>query len=198
MAESDVLVPVEWAALLRGGGAVRVGTDDIRDADLESWAGATDRVLMILDTQDCATESELLAAFGDSFGLDEDDECEWDQIDDLLADHDVSPASGLVIVWTGWDGLDDDPEHVLPVAVDALTTAASTWADEGRPWAVLMAGDGPSWDLPWAGAGVAPWEDSDEVDDLDDDDDEWADEEEISDESYSYDDPDPADQLSNW
>lgn len=198
MAETDALVPTDWVELLRSGGAVRVGGDDVREADLEAWAATTDRVLMVLDTQDCATEADLCATFGDTFGRDEDDECEWDQVDELLADHDVAPASGLVIVWTGWDGLDDDPEHVLPVAVDALTTAAATWADEGRPWALLMAGDGPSWDLPWAGSGPAPWEDSESADEVDDGEDDWVDPEEITDDSYSFDDADAADRMSNW
>lgn len=199
MAESDALVPAQWAELLRGGGAARVGSDDVADADLDSWVAATDRALLVLDTQDCSTEAELLTAFGDTFGVDEDDaEGEWDQIDEYLADYDITPSSGLVIVWSGWDGLDDDPEHVIPVAVDALATAARTWADEGRPWAVLLVGDGPSWELPWAGAGPAPWEAED--DDLADDegDDEWGEEEEISDDSYTFDEADSADQMTNW
>ncbi len=173
MAETDVLVAVEWLPVLRAGGVVRTGEDDAAAADLEGWVAATDRELIVLDTQDCSTEHELLAAFGAAFGVGEDVDCEWDTIDDCLADRDVSPASGLVIVWTGWDGLDEDPEHVIPTAVDALATAAATWADEGRPWAVLLVGDGPSWDLPWAGAGPAPWEGAEDLaeEDWDDGDD---------------------------
>lgn len=194
MAQSDALVPVEWLAMLRGGGVARIGDDDIAAADLEAWAAAADRALIALDTQDCATEADLLAAFGSAFGAAEDEECEWDVIDDCLADHDVSPASGLVIVWTGWDGLDDDPEHVIPTAVDALATAAATWMDEGRPWAVLLSGDGPSWDLPWLGAGPAPWEGGDE--DLGDElGDEWQDEgPELPDAEYDVEEA----ELSNW
>jgi hypothetical protein len=94
-----------------------------------------------------------------------------------------------VIVWSGWDNLDDDPEHVIPVAIDALVTAARGWADEGRPWAVLMAGEGDSWELPWLGTGPAPWLSmSDEYgDDLALDDDSWGSDAEIADDSYSFD-----------
>ena len=203
MAESDALVPPEWTELLRGGGAARVADSDIRDADLEEWATTCDRRLLFLDTQDCTTERELLVAFGAAFELDEDDECEWDTIDECLADFDISPASGLVIVWTGWDNIDDDPEHVIPVAVDALVTAARSWADEGRPWALLMAGDGESWELSWLGTGPVPWESLDDSDDEDlaDDEDAWESEDEITDDSYTFDEDkvnQSDDQLSSW
>lgn len=200
MAEPDDLVPDGWAQLLRGGGGARVADADLRDVDLEAWAEATDRRLLLLDTQDCSTERDLLHAFADAFEVDEDDDdCEWDGIDDCLADFDVAPSSGLVIVWTGSDGLDDDPEHVIPIAVDALVTASRTWADEGRPWAILVSGEGASWDLPWIGSGEPPWE-SDLTDDFDEDDiEDDPDEDEISDESYEYEDADIAsDQLSSW
>lgn len=200
MAESDGLVPAEWVELLRGGGVARIGARDLRDAEIESWAAATDRSLLYLDTEDASTERELLAAFGEAFDLDEDAECEWDGIDECLGDYDISPTSGLVIVWSGWDGLDDDPDHVLPVAVDALQTAARAWADEGRPWAILMAGDGPSWELPWLGFGPAPWEaeSDDEFDDDDDDVGAWE-EDEIADAVLEADgESESSDQLSNW
>ena len=180
------MIPAEWDELLRAGGAARVGTEDVRDADLEAWAVATDRQLVTLDTQDCDTEPELLATFGATFDLDEDEDREWDRIDECLADYDVAPASGLVVVWTGWDGLDDDPDHVLPIAVDALVTAARTWADEGRPWAILVVGDGPSWDLPWHGVGPAPWDHDASDEELDDEelaDEELDDGDEIADDS---------------
>ncbi len=201
MAEPDGLVPAEWVELLRGGGAARVGAQDLRDADIESWVAATDRTLLSLDTEDSSTERELLAAFGEAFDLDEDAEPEWDGIDECLGDYDISPTSGLVIVWSGWDGLDDDPDHVLPVAVDALLTAARAWADEGRPWAILMVGDGPAWELPWLGAGPAPWEaeSDDELDDIADDDAGAWEEDEIADAVLEIDDEsESADQLSSW
>ncbi len=197
-------VPHEWIDTLRGGGVVRLGASDVADSDLESWAATTDRAVLTLDTQDCSTESELLATLGAVFGLDEDTDAEWDTIDDCLADYDVGPAGGLVIVWTGWDGLDEDAEDAMPTAVDAFATAAQTWTDEGRPWAVLVVGDGPSWQLPWLGAGPPPWEDDaadlDELGDAEDDDDEeWdTDDAEISDESYTFDEERAGDPVSPW
>ncbi len=193
-------VPNSWIDTLRGGGVVRLASSDVADADLEAWAATTDRTVMTLDTQDCSTERELLATVGATFDWDEDSDAEWDTIDDCLADYDVSPAAGLVIVWTGWDGLDEDEEEAMPTAVDAFATAAQTWADEGRPWAVLVVGDGPSWQLPWLGEGAPPWEDeSDEdLDDVDEDEDEqddeaWGDDEaEIVDDSYTFEDERPS------
>lgn len=191
--------PPSWIESMHGAGVARLGSEDIAGGGLDEWVRATGRVLLSLDTQDCSTEAELQATVAATFGLDEDVAPEWDALDDCLADYDVAPAAGLVIVWTGWDGLDEDAEDAMPTAVDAFATAAQTWVDEGRPWAVLVVGDGPSWQLPWLGEGTPPWED-DTDDDLDGPDaEEWdEDEEEISDDSYSFDDEPSGDRVTPW
>lgn len=165
MVDTDVLVPSQWVELLRGGGVARVAPTDVATADLEEWAAGTDRGVVMIDTQDCATERELILALAASFGF-ADDECDWDELDECLGDHDVAPAAGLIVVWSGWEGLHDDDEEAVATAVDALATAAQTWGDEGRPWAVLVSGDGPSWQLPWLGVGPAPWDLPDGADDV--------------------------------
>ncbi len=170
--------PAGLLSALRDGGVGRIGDDDA--GDLESWAAAEERAYLVLDTQDCATERDLCAAFGSAFDLPDDEPREWDAIDECLGDYDVAPARGLVVLWTGWDGLDEDTDHVVPVGVDALATAATAWAAEGRPWTVLVCGDGPSWDLPWWGGGAAPWEAA-ETDGGDEDWDEEDPEPELSD-----------------
>lgn len=209
MAEADL--PEPCLDVMRNGGVVRVGVADVAGVDLEMWGADSDRMVLTLDTQDCASEADLVRTLGAAFDLDEDDDPDWDAIDDCLADYDVSPAGGLVIVWTGWDGLDEeDVDEVVPTAVDALATAAQYWVDEGRPWAVLVVGDGPSWQLPWAGAGAPPWEDSDDEDEWDDDEesddsrgwgsDDDADDmaDEIADESYTFDDGPVTDPAKSW
>ena len=125
-------------------------------ADIEGWADRSDRRVVAVDTQDCASERDLILALATAFGFDGDDDGDWDLLDEVLGDYDVAPAGGLVIVWSGWDLLHDDDEEAVATAVDALATAAQSWAHEGRPCTVLVAGDGPTWQLPWLGAGPIP------------------------------------------
>jgi hypothetical protein len=166
------VIPTELRQRLADGGCVRVGSGDVEQWDPEAWGAEHDRTVVVLDTVDSLTARDLIQAFDQAFGFPEECE-EWDQIDDCLADYDVSPASGALIVWSGWETVAAEDERIMATAVDALGTAVQTWGDDGVPWTVVVVGDGPSWDLAWAGAGSPPWEldlseDEDEDDDLED------------------------------
>lgn len=171
MSPSSDLIPAELVNRLHEGGCVRIGAGDLESWDAEAWGAANDRAVVLLDTVDSSTSRDLIQAFDQAFGFPE--ECEdWDQIDDCLADFDAAPAGGTLVVWWGWETIAGEDERIMATAVDALGTAAQTWGDEGVLWTVVVVGDGPSWDLPWAGAGVPPWEvdvsdeDEDDLDDL--------------------------------
>lgn len=161
----------EWVSAMDAGEfAIRTAVSDLEPESLRTIAAAHGRRLLQLETLDAVTAEDVISAFAETFEFDEDYECDWDCVDDRLADFDVSPAAGLVLTWTGWESVAEEDDHVMAVAVDALKTAAQSWSDEGRPWTILVAGDGPSWELPWAGTGQPPWqvdEDDDfELDDL--------------------------------
>lgn len=158
-------------ACLERGGTARLGVADAAMIDVEQWAAAHGRALVQLDTVDCASGGELVDAICDAFAFPEDSVTDWDSLDEGLGDYDVTPASGLLVVWSNWDSVALDDEPAVAVAVDVLRTAAQSWCDDGVPWTVLVVGDGPAWDLPWAGAPPAPWEQDDDADDPDDVDD---------------------------
>lgn len=170
MSPSSDVIPAELLDRLSDGGCVRVSAADLEAWDPEAWGATNDRAVVLLDTVDSSTGRDLVRAFDQAFGFPE--ECEdWDQIDDCLADFDASPASGTLVVWSGWETIAAEDERIMATAVDALGTAVQTWGDEGVPWTVLVVGDGPSWDLSWAGAGAPPWgvDLSEEDEDLDED-----------------------------
>lgn len=164
----ETSVPQTWNEFLRRGGAARIDLPDLVTVDLDAWSAAADRRVLTVEMQDCAGSHDALRAMALAFDVDSDDldysedGDAWDVLDDALEDYDVGPASGLVLVWSGWDGLEeeDDGEELIGTVLDALRTAADTWADQGRPWAILMVGEGRSWTLPWLGAGTPPWEES--------------------------------------
>jgi hypothetical protein len=64
----------------------------------------------------------------------------WDALEDCLTDLSWSKAGGHVLLIDGADGLPGDERGIL---VDILASAASSWAERGRPFfAVFM--NGPS------------------------------------------------------
>lgn len=181
---------LDWA--LERGGTVRVNG---QAAELDEWAAEHGRTLLALDTVDCASGPELIDALCDAFTFPEDTVSDWDSLDEGLGDFDVAPAAGLVVVWSNWDSIAMDDEPAMAVAVDALRTAAQSWCDEGVPWTVLVVGDGPAWDLPWAGEPPAPWEvPGDAEDELEGGDVEFEDEEHADEDLADSD----ADLASRW
>jgi Barstar (barnase inhibitor) len=163
-------VYASWETAVQQGGVVRLGVRDLTSADVEATADELDRSFVWLDTVDAVTAADLIRAWGEALDFPEEAGVDWDSVDECLADLDVTPASGLVIVWSGWESIEEEDDHVMATAVDALCTAAQSWTDDGRPWAVLIVGHGPSWDLPWVGVDVAPW-DREIADPVEDDDD---------------------------
>jgi hypothetical protein len=62
----------------------------------------------------------------------------WDALEDCLTDLSWSKAGGHVLLIDGADGLPGDERGIL---VDILASAASSWAERGRPFfAVFMNG----------------------------------------------------------
>lgn len=167
------------AAALERGGSVRTAAADV--AEVEEWAAAHGRTVVQLDSVDSSSGDELIDVMSDAFAFPEDTVDDWDSLDEGLGDYDVAPAEGLVAVWSNWDSVAMDDEPAMAVAVDVLRTAAQYWCDDGVPWTVVVVGEGPAWDLPWAGAGRAPWEQ-----DEDDDEDEFDEADEYADADVSW------------
>lgn len=163
MTSSPDAVTDTLARIVRDGGTARIAAAD--PVAWEQWAAANDRHLLTLDTGDATTGAELVQALRDGFGFSDELVADFDDLDQVLGDLDVTPAAGLLVLWTGWDSVAMDDEPAMAEAVDVLRTAAQSWCDDGSRWTVLVVGDGPGWDLPWAGPPPAPWEHDDEDDD---------------------------------
>lgn len=155
------LVPATLLSCMRDGGVVRLASDDLGEIEWERFSAELGRRIVILDTVDCLSARDIIATISDAFEFPEDSECDWDCVDDFLGDYDVDPSTGLVVLWSGWESLAAEDDHVMATAVDAFHTAAQSWADEDIPWTVVIVGEGAGWGLPWVGSGPPPWDEDD-------------------------------------
>jgi RNAse (barnase) inhibitor barstar len=70
--------------------------------------------------------------FPDYFGYN------WDALEDCLTDLDWLDARGTLLILSHADRLAGRAPRALAVALDTLEDAATYWAEEGRPFVVLV------------------------------------------------------------
>lgn len=100
-----------------------------------------------LDTDEADGAEGFLEACSDAFELPDWFGMNWDALDEALADLDLEPFSGVLVVWTGWQELLENEAAAVSTALDVFATALRSWRDDGVPGGVLVAGAGPDLDL---------------------------------------------------
>ena len=103
--------------------------------------------LVPLDGSDVADKDAFLEQCAMVFGLPEWFGMNWDALEECLGELELE-TPGLVVLWSSWGEFAQAEPEDFAIAVDILSTAAQSWAQDGVQGGVLFVGDGPALDAP--------------------------------------------------